>query len=152
MEANEIMAENKQISLYEKRVSKGIENFLSLLREVEQQHSISVTVEQDSNDETQDMLHIIELEKVKQEEVNTLYNKLKEARIKRRTAKDYVLQTTPVISWIEENKNVIKSLEKLLGEVRKAERYSHNKIFTPKTRISEEIFNTDDTEEIIPLF
>ncbi len=146
------MSEIIQVSLYEKQVSKGIESFLSLLREVERQHNVSLSVEQDANDETQDILHIIELKDIEQSEMSVLCDKLKDIRVKRRKAKDYVVQTNSVVSWIEENKNVIKGIEKLLGEVRKAERYTQNRIFTPKTGISEEIFNNKEEDEAIPLF
>lgn len=130
-----------------KQISKEIDDFLTFLREIEQRHSISLSLEQDMNDETQDILHIIEFEEIGQAEKDILYNKLREIRQKRRTAKEYVLTTTAVVSWTEENRGFIKGLEKLLGEVRKAERYNQNKIFTPRTGIAEEIFNTNYKEE-----
>ncbi len=130
----------------EKYISTGIDNFLTFLREIEQNHSIFLSVEQDANDETQDILHIIELRETGQAEIIELYDKLKEVRCKRRKAKDYILQTVPVINWTEENKTVIKGLEKLLGEVRKNERYTQNRIFTAKTRIAQEMFKTENQE------
>lgn len=127
----------------ERHISLGIDSFLTFLREMEQNHSIFMSIEQDANDETQDILHIIELKESGQAEIIELYDKLKEVRCKRRKAKDYILQTVPVINWIDENKTVIKGLEKLLGEVRKNERYTQNRIFTPKTGIAQEMFDIE---------
>ncbi len=42
-------------------VSKGIESFLNYVREMEQLHRISIANEQQANDETQDILHSLEL-------------------------------------------------------------------------------------------
>lgn len=130
----------------EKYISSGIDSFLTFLRKVEQTYSIFLSVEQDANNETQDILHIIELREAGQAEIIELYDKLKEVRCKRRKAKDYVLQATSVINWTEENKTVIKGLEKLLGEVRKNERYTQNRIFTAKTGIAQEMFKTEKQE------
>ncbi len=130
----------------EKHISSGIDSFLTFLREVEQNHSIFLSVEQDANDETQDILHIIELKEPGFSKTVELYDKLKEVRCKRRKAKDYILQTASIINWIDENKTVIKGLEKLLGEVRKNERYTQNRIFTAKTGIAQEMLDTEKQE------
>ena len=42
--------------------SQGLDSFLSYLREAEQRYHMAETVEQEANDETQDILHIIELQ------------------------------------------------------------------------------------------
>lgn len=140
----------------ERHISDGIDDFLTFLREIEQTRHIYLSIEWDADNETQDILHIIELKEVNQNELDSLYNKLKEIRCKRRKAKEYILQTASIINWIDENRNVVKGIERLLGEVRKAERHSQNKIFTPKTEIFDEIFekrNEEKNEEdTIPLF
>lgn len=40
--------------------------------------------------------------------------------------------------WLESRRAVVKELEQLLGGVRKAERRSRDRIYTPKTNILEE--------------
>ena len=42
--------------------------------------------------------------------------------------------TLPILTWIESNRAVIRGLEKLLGEVRKAEKRTDNRIYTPRAQ------------------
>lgn len=63
-----------------------------------------------------------------------LAEELADTRRKRREAKDAIAETSPVVAWLEDNRAVVKSLERLLGEVRKAERIAENRIYTPRTR------------------
>lgn len=116
-------------------VSNGIEAFLDYIRETEQLYRISVANEQEANDATQDILHSLELETHDYHSSARLARKLKEVRQARRAAKDLMGQTLPVVEWAEGNRQTIKSLERLLGEVRKMEKNTGNRIYTPKTTI-----------------
>ena len=114
-------------------VSNGIEAFLDYIRETEQLYRISVANEQETNDATQDILHSLELEAHDYHSSARLAIKLKEVRQARRAAKDLMGQTLPVVEWAEGNRQTIKALERLLGEVRKMEKNTGNRIYTPKT-------------------
>ena len=116
-------------------VSNGIEAFLDYIRETEQLYRISVSNEQETNDATQDILHSLELEDHDYHSSARLAGKLKEVRQARRVAKDLMTQTLPVVEWAEDNRQTIKALERLLGEVRKMEKNTGNRIYTPKTTI-----------------
>lgn len=116
-------------------VSNGIEAFLDYIRETEQLYRISVANEQEANDATQDILHSLELEVHDYHSSARLARKLKEVRQARRAAKDLMGQTLPVVEWAEGNRQTIKALERLLGEVRKMEKNTGNRIYTPKTAI-----------------
>ena len=118
--------------------SDGLKAFLDYLREMEQQLHISEMIEQDANDETQDLLHALELTELDHEGVATLAKKLKAVRQKRRDAKDTIFQLTPLVKWINDNRSIIKSLERVLGEVRKSEKKANNRFYTPKTSILED--------------
>lgn len=118
-------------------VSKGFEEFLKYLRETEQLSRIAIADEQQSNDETQDILHSLELEEHDYHSKARLAAKLKEVRKSRRTAKDIIAQTAPIIDWMEHNRGVIKGLEQLLGKVRKEEKNASGRIYTPKTTITD---------------
>ena len=72
------------------------------------------------------------------EDAGRLALKLREVRQKRREAKDLLDQAGPVADWLESRRAVVKELEQLLGGVRKAERRSRDRIYTPKTNILEE--------------
>ena len=116
-------------------VSNGIEAFLNYIRETEQLYRISVANEQETNDATQDILHSLELETHDYHSSARLARKLKEVRQARRAAKDLMGQTLPVVEWAEGNRQTVKALERLLGEVRKMEKNTGNRIYTPKTTI-----------------
>lgn len=115
-------------------LSTGIEAFLDYIRETEQLYRISVANEQDANDETQDILHSLELEKHDYHDTARLGKRLKEVRRARRAAKDIIAQACPVVEWAETNRKTIGALEQLLGAVRKAEKNTENRIYTPKKK------------------
>lgn len=122
----------------EDKISKGIENFLAYLREMEQLHNISLMDESEANDATQDILHSLELEEHNYHETAQLGKRLKEVRQSRRVAKDFIRQTYPIIEWAENNRSVIKGLEQLLGKVRKEEKNTEGRFYTPRTETNNE--------------
>lgn len=114
-------------------VSKGVEMFLEYIRETEQNYRMALVSEQEANDATQDILHALELEEQDTEGYVRLAQTLREVRQARRSAKDSISQALPVVEWAEENRQTIKGLERLLGAVRKEEKYAQGRIYTPKT-------------------
>lgn len=120
--------------------SQGIETFLNFLRETERQYHIAEANEQESNGITNDLHHMIELGEQSDQEALELFEQLKQARRQRRKAKDTMSETLPVLDWIDSNRQTIKSLEQLLGKVRKAEKDTENRIYTP--RVKREAVNT----------
>jgi hypothetical protein len=118
-------------------ISKGIESFLNFLRETAQLYRISEANEQEANDITQDILHSLELEEHDYHSSAKLAKELKEARKMRRAAKDLMAVTAPVLDWADANRPVIKNLEQLLGCVRKAERNTEGRVYTPRTKRKE---------------
>ena len=114
--------------------STGIEAFLSYLRETEQKYRMAEADEQDANDETQDILHSIELQEHDYHDFARLSKELKSVRQKRRTAKDTMSETIPVLEWVEANRAVVKGLERLQGDVRKTEKNTENRMYTPRVR------------------
>lgn len=116
--------------------SGQIENFLAFLRDCEQQYRIAQAEEQDANSATQDILHSLELEEHDYRDFARLSKELRGVRQTRRRAKDAMSVLEPVLSWAEGNRTVVKSLERLLGDVRKAEKSTENRIYTPRTKRS----------------
>lgn len=113
-------------------ISQAIETFLGFLRQCEQSYHMAEADEQEANDETQDILHCLELREHSDEEFLALSKELRETRQKRRTAKDVMNTTQPVLDWLDENRPTVKSMERLLGEVRKAEKNIEGRFYTPK--------------------
>lgn len=124
-------------------ISTDLESFLTSLRQAEQAHSMAQAEEQAQNDATQDILHALELEKQSYHQLAGLARELSQVRQKRRAAKDTVCRTEPVVAWLEANRPVVKSLERLLGELRKVEKRLENRVYIPRTRKEERAYDDD---------
>lgn len=118
--------------------SKSIEVFLAFLRETEQAHSMAVADEKEANDASQDILHAVEFNTYNPRKTAHLVKTLQTVRKSRRTAKETIELSSPILEWIEENQSAVRSLERLLGDVRKAERRIEGRTYSPKTNIMEE--------------
>lgn len=114
--------------------STDLETFLTTLRQAEQDYRMAQAEEQAQNDVTQDILHALELQKQSYHQLASLARELVQVRQKRRTAKDTVCRMGPVVAWLETNRPVVKSLERLLGELRKAENRLENRVYIPRAK------------------
>lgn len=114
--------------------SQRINEFLTFLRECEQGFHMAEADQQDANNETQDILHSLELEKHSYHERARLATVLAGVRQRRRQAKDRMAVLAPVLDWVDGNRPVVKSLERLLGDVRKMEKNAENRIYTPRKK------------------
>ena len=112
--------------------SNQIEVFLAFLRDCEQRYHIAETEEQEANNETQDILHSLELEPHDYHEYARLSKELRDVRQRRRKAKDTMVVLAPVVSYLNGNRLYIKGLERLLGDVRKAEKKLENRVYVPR--------------------
>ncbi len=126
-------------------LQEGIEDFLDFIRDVEQGNCISLEEERISNNETQDLLHMLELLPMDDSGLLSVSQHLIEIRKKRRKAKNYIAAGTLIVEWIEENRAVINSLKRLLGEVRKKEQNSECRLYTPRTSMWTDIIRESDT-------
>lgn len=115
-------------------VSKPIEDFLNFLRDCEQQYHIAEAEEQEANNQTQDILHSLELEPHNYHEYARLGKELVAVRKNRRTAKDAMDMIAPVLRWKSDNRTCINSMEQLLGIVRKAEKRIETRIYMPRSK------------------
>lgn len=109
--------------------------FLRFLRQCQEDFSIAESLQDDTEAETQDILHKLELEENTYHEYARLSKTLKKVRIERRKAKDTIEQLGPLVTWVAQNSNVTKELEKVLGAMRKAEKNMQYRHYNPKTDI-----------------
>lgn len=109
--------------------------FLRFLRQCQEDFSIAESLQDDTEAETQDILHKLELEENTYHEYARLSKALKKVRIERRKAKDTIEQLGPLVTWVAQNSKIIKELEKVLGEMRKAEKNIQYRHYNPKTDI-----------------
>lgn len=115
--------------------SEKIKAFLDWLRETNRDFNIAVEDEQDANDEQQDILHSIELDENGYRNNALLATALKRTRRKRRKAKKQREKLQPVVDWYRENTDAVKSLERLLGAVRKVEKCTESRSYTHRTDV-----------------
>lgn len=127
--------------------SMYISEFLSFLRKVQTEYNIAAEREKDADEETQDILHRLELEEDSLQDMEKMTEALKEVRRRRREAKDSKMMSEPVMDWLLKNKEMVNSLEQVLGEVRKIEKRIRNRTYTEKTGIVEEIFKNSCMED-----
>lgn len=120
------------------KASKELEQFLDFLKSAESQLDQATTGQQEAEAETQDILHSLELEKHSYHEMAALSRKLAEVRQNRRQHKDNAAQLAPVVEWTRGNIEVVRGLQRLLGDVRKVERSTQNRFYTPRTNILKE--------------
>ena len=119
-------------------ISKEIADFLDFIREAEQLNRIARANEAEANEMTQDILHCLEIEQKTYNEKARLAIKLAEVRKDRRAAKDLRETTQPLVDWAQANQGMINSMRRVLGEIRKAEKATENRAYTPRTNIMEE--------------
>lgn len=113
--------------------SEYISCFLDFMRESTMEYEVARSRQSDADNETQDLLHRLELHDDTYHDMARISRELKRVRQERRKAKDTVAELEPVCKWREENARALKSLEQLLGAVRKAEKATQNRIYMDRT-------------------
>jgi len=90
---------------------------------------------EETQKESQDLLHILELESLDEQHKLKLVELLEKSRLERRTAKDILEITNPVVEFLADQKSqtFINGLKQLLGQVRKMEKRMDNRIYTMKS-------------------
>lgn len=117
-----------------------IENFLKFCRSCVEANRRAGVAEMDFDNQTQDILHNIEINTNYPDDYVIQGLALSNIRKKRRIAKDIQKITHPVVQWVQQNQKTINELEKLLGAVRKAEKNTMNRVYKNRTNILEGLF------------
>ncbi len=112
---------------------------MDFLRYAAEQHEIAKTAQMEADAVTQDILHTLELQDPDRAYMERLARKLKRTRQERRLAKDTAARTSCIADWVGKNAAVIKSLERLLGEVRREEKKAAGRIYIPWIQALEDI-------------
>ena len=118
--------------------AKQFEQFLKFISQCQSDFCLAQSIQEDTEAETQDILHKLELEEITYHEYARLSKVLKKVRIERRKAKDTIEQLGPLVTWAAKNKDVIKELERILGDMRKTEKNMCYRHYNPKTDIVNE--------------
>jgi len=126
----------KCLTMYElDQTSESIKSFLDFLRQVESRYKTAQQEEVEMNRATSDIMHAVELEVKTDYTPSQLVKLIRQIRKTRRVAKDTQIVLAPVVDWINKNKNIIKALETLLGDTRKAEGKLVDRSYVPRTTV-----------------
>lgn len=115
--------------------SEPIAAFLDYLREASRQCRQAAADERLADEQTQDILHRLELYADDYHKTARLAKLLRQVRQSRRRAKESYERLSPVSTWAKENQAVVKRLEQLLGTVRKAEERQQSRLWMPHTDV-----------------
>ena len=131
------------------RVSEQISTFLEMLRETPSMCRAAQEDETRSDRESKDILHWFENYGyyASDAEIVRVGRALSLVRRRRRQAKDARNVLYPVAEWVAKSENAQKSMERLLGDVRKAEKATENKHYMDRTDIMAQTLETPDEEE-----
>lgn len=132
--------------------SNHIEDAIKFINEVKLKYRECGDYIDWARDATQDLLHTMELCVATVQERNKVYTQMQEIRRKRRVAKNEQAVLSPIMNWIQEHEKDIKSLEQLLGAVRRAEDNTNGaKYYRSRTDVVEKLFGIETTVLDIPL-
>ena len=118
-----------------KKNSEMVAAFLDFLREAMRCCRQAAEEERQANAQTQDILHQLELGDNDSCAAARMAGLLRQVRRKRREAKDAYALANLVDHWAAENKAAVKSLERLLGELRHMEEQQNDRAYFPSTDI-----------------
>ena len=104
--------------------SDALSEYLKFFKLAQSEKSKADEALADTNEQIQDVLHHLEFEDLKYHEKAKIAIKIEDLRHERRLAKYQIEQTTPIVDWVNKNTAAIHSMEKLLGEIRKAEQHT----------------------------
>lgn len=124
------MAQKKIKEVKQEKYSKGIEEFLRFLTSAKEAYNISASVQDETEDMTQDLLHQLELGENSYHEIAQLGIRTADARRERRAAKNTIQQLQPLMDWMQNNQVTIRGLEKLLGQMRKEELHTNPELMS----------------------
>lgn len=109
-----------------------LEQILKTLRQAETDFNIASDEQKVCDDEQQDILHELELVRLSYHERGKLAARLVEVRKKRRLAKNTLETLEPLVNWLKENQDTVRSLQRVLGEMRKQEQRHLNRVYVKR--------------------
>lgn len=93
-------------------VSETIASFIDFIEDSRDAYQECIREIGAADNETQDLLHFIELEKLDAVKMTQVCKRLKDARIRRRRAKDTVELLEPLIRWYDKCGTALNPLQK----------------------------------------
>lgn len=116
-------------------ISSKLSEAISFLRDCEKEHKYYYDRVGEQEKRQTDLLHALELDTSDYASRCKTATQLRHCLLERRYYKDRAEERAPVAEFLSDlqNKNLLDSLGRVLGEVRKMERYHKNRIYTPRS-------------------
>lgn len=127
-----------------------IKTFLDFVDNAKSDYNYNLEAMKNEERITQDYLHKLELEGLNCRERSKIATQLVANRQARRNYKDAVEELEPIVDFFEDpqNKNLIKKMSELLGQIRKVESYHQRRFYVPKV-IPGEAIKSDNEPNLI---
>jgi hypothetical protein len=120
-----------------------LKDFIDFLKELTDRYDYNLNTEEYCNDQTQDLLHYMELHKnLNARDGYVIYKKLAEIRRKRRecSQENEVLKSIYVYINSPNGSEFMKMLQKLFVDSREKHNFVSSREFRPKTSVLENLF------------
>lgn len=124
--------------------SERIEAFLQFLKYCKDELEFCDLAEQRCDEETQDILHQMELFENSTFDFTMLGLTLRQVRQERRRAKNKAEMLKPIVEWAIRNKATIDSLKRLQRDVKVVERTIQRRKYTFRTDVVREALEDND--------
>ena len=114
--------------------SEYIEQFLNFLADAEKTYNLALKEKEEQEKLESDYIHTLELENLNYRERSKLATQLRNCLRERRKSKDIVELLEPIVLFKKDdaNKKTLGKMTRLLGEIRKIERYHENRHYNKK--------------------
>lgn len=110
-----------------------LEQILRALRQAGTEYNMAGDELKLCEDRQQDILHELELAELKYHERARLATELSEVRKRRREVKNALEVLEPLVNWLNANPEALRSLQRVLGDMRKQEQRHANRIYIKRS-------------------
>ena len=124
----------------EEKLSKRISELIKEIEQAKVDYAFSEEELTRCEQLTQDYLHKLELEGPGYHECARIARDISQCRLDRRNAKDTITRYQPVVDFLdtEKGKAALGQLQQLLGALRKAEKQTCDRVYTPRVLTEQE--------------
>lgn len=120
-------------------MSSYISDFLDFLSATKEATNMAQEELSETSQQINDILHYIEFTKCNAPDRMAVYKRLHEVRQARRRAKETIESSEPILSWLNNNSQVVHDLQKILGSTRKIESAKSRRRYALRTNILSDI-------------
>ena len=119
--------------------AQRLSEFLQFARDVKARYENDQLLMDQYNDETNDMLHYIELLDLNAASGYRAYKRLSEIRRERRICKEEMEILQPLYDFFNQSNATIDEMQRILGICRKTSELIENRVYTARTKVIDDV-------------